>query len=141
MIGGSGWGTTLPALIKRLTKNGRPITIGRAVSDAELEAAYRTARFSVFPSLHEGYGLPVAESLAFGLPVITSAFGSTAEIGAGGGVVLVDPRNDAELTAAMRSLLTDDERLATLRAEIDDRPSRTWDDYSAELWDRLVEQH
>ena len=39
----------------------------------------------VFPSVHEGYGLPVAESLALGTPVITTEYGSTAEIAAGGG--------------------------------------------------------
>ena len=65
-------GHHLPLLIKRLTRLGRSVCVGRAVSDAELEQAFRTARFSVFPSLHEGYGLPVAESLAFNLPVITS---------------------------------------------------------------------
>ncbi len=93
----------------------------------------------MFPSLHEGYGLPVAESLAFNLPVITSSYGSTAEIGAGGGALLIDPRDDRALTDAMRDLLTDDELLARLRAETRGNVSRTWNDYSAELWEYLVE--
>lgn len=93
----------------------------------------------MFPSLHEGFGLPVVESLAHGTPVITSDFGSTAQSGAAGGTVLVDPRDDDALTGAMRTLLTDDDVLARLRAEIARRPERTWQDYADELWTQLVE--
>ena len=82
------------------------------------EQAVADARFTVFPSLHEGYGLPVAESLALGTPVITTYYGSTAEIAEGGGAMTVDPRDDAALTAAMRQLLTDDAEIDRLRAEI-----------------------
>jgi len=53
--------------------------------------------------------------------------------------VLVDPRDDADLTAAMRTLLTDDQVLARLRAQVADRPERTWQDYADELWERLVD--
>ncbi len=138
-IGGSGWGDEFPRRVRRLQGAGRSIRIKRAVADTELNEAYRTARFTVFPSLHEGFGLPVVESLAHGTPVITADFGSTAQIGAGGGALLVNPRDDAELTAAMRTLLTDDEALARLRRQIADRPERTWQDYADELWERLVE--
>jgi glycosyltransferase involved in cell wall biosynthesis len=89
---------------------------------------------TLFPSLHEGYGLPVAESLAAGTPVITSNFGSTAEIGADGGCVLVDPRDDDELTAAMRRVLTDEKYMATLRKQIAKRSHRTWSEYAEALW-------
>jgi glycosyltransferase involved in cell wall biosynthesis len=138
-IGGSGWGDEFPRRAGELTEAGRSISIRRAVSDAELDEAYRTARFTVFPSLHEGFGLPVVESLAHGTPVITSNFGSTAQSAAAGGTVLVDPRDDADLTAAMRTLLTDDQVLARLRAQVADRPERTWQDYADELWERLVD--
>lgn len=97
--------------------------------------AYAGARFTVFPSLHEGYGLPVAESLAYGTPVITSSYGSTAEIAAAGGCVLVDPRDDDQLVAAMRRLLTDDAELERLRGEARGRPVWTWEQYAAQVWD------
>ena len=138
-IGGSGWGDEFPRRVRSLQAAGRSIRIQRAVSEAELNEAYRTARFSVFPSLHEGFGLPVVESLAHGTPVITSDFGSTAQSAAAGGTLLVNPRDDADLTAAIRTLLTDDEALARLRGQIDERPERTWQDYADELWERLVE--
>ena len=63
-----------------------------ALPDDLLWAAYRQAYCTVFASLHEGYGLPVAESLASGTPVITSNFGSMRDLASHGGALLVDPR-------------------------------------------------
>lgn len=137
-IGGSGWGDEFPRRARELQQAGRSIVIQRAVTDQELDRAYRDARFTLFPSLHEGFGLPVVESLAHGTPVITSDFGSTAQSGAAGGTILVDPRDDGELTAAMRTLLTDDEVLARLHREIAGRDERTWSDYADDLWEHLV---
>jgi glycosyltransferase involved in cell wall biosynthesis len=138
LIGRSGWGDDVSSRVDELRAVGRPVDIRSAVSDLELLAAYQAARFTVFPSLHEGYGLPVAESLSAGTPVITGDYGSTKEIGAAGGVMLIDPRDDEMLVDAVRTLLTDDERLRRLQAEIAQRPTRSWEDYAAELWDGLV---
>jgi glycosyltransferase involved in cell wall biosynthesis len=60
------------------------------VSDEELAALYRGARCLVFPSLYEGFGIPVLEAMACGTPVVTSVGGATEEV-AGGAAVLVDP--------------------------------------------------
>ena len=60
------------------------------VDDDELAALYRGARCLVFPSLYEGFGLPVLEAMACGTPVVTSRGGATEEV-AGGAAVLVDP--------------------------------------------------
>lgn len=117
-----------------LRQAGHRVEARRSVSDQELSALYHSARVTLFPSLHEGYGLPVAESLAAGTPVITSNFGSTAEIGADGGCVLVDPRDDADLTNAMRRVITDDAFVASLREQIAGRTHRTWADYADGLW-------
>ncbi len=138
-IGGSGWGEEFPRRSAELISAGRPITIRKRVDDATLDRAYAGASFSVFPSLHEGYGLPVAESLAHGTPVITSDYGSTAEIALGGGTLTVDPRNDGQLTAAMRTLLTDPGAAAELRRQIAARQETTWPDYAERLWRLLVE--
>ena len=62
------------------------------VSDDELAALYRGARCLVFPSLYEGFGIPVLEAMASGTPVVTSKGGATEEV-AGGAAVLVDPLN------------------------------------------------
>jgi glycosyltransferase involved in cell wall biosynthesis len=120
--------------VAKLHSAGFDITSRRAVTDAELWELYREARFSVFVSLHEGYGLPVAESLALGTPVLTSDYGSLAEIADGGGCVTVNPRSDDQIIAGMRKLLTDDALLAKLVAQAARRPPRGWDDYARELW-------
>jgi glycosyltransferase involved in cell wall biosynthesis len=78
VVGAKGWGGV-----------DTPGWVGE-VSDEELAALYRGARALVFPSLYEGFGIPVLEAMASGTPVITSAGGATEEI-AGGAAVLVDP--------------------------------------------------
>lgn len=120
--------------IADLTKNGRDVQVLRGIDDEEMLAMYRDARFTVFPSLQEGYGLPVAESLAQNTPVITTAYGSTGEIARDGGCVTIDPRDDDSLVVAMRRLLTDDAEVNELVAQIAARPQRSWDDYARELW-------
>jgi glycosyltransferase involved in cell wall biosynthesis len=138
-LGSGGSNTEFYQRVKTLQARGRQVRLRLAVTDAELQAAVSSAAFTVFPSLHEGFGLPVAESLAMGTPVITSNFGATAEIAAGGGAVVVDPRDDHAIADAMRSLLTNDAKLQRLRSEIVGRPKRTWDTYAEELWQAIVD--
>ena len=73
------------------------------------------ARFVAAPSLAEGFGLVVAESMTFGTPVLTSSTGALAEI-AGSAALLVDPRDGAALAEAMRALDADAGLRADLRA-------------------------
>jgi glycosyltransferase involved in cell wall biosynthesis len=72
----------------------------------DLPAIYNLAEFFVFPSLYEGFGLPVVEAMACGTPVITSATSSLEEI-AGDAAALVDPTNTDSLLAAIRRLATE----------------------------------
>ena len=125
-------------LANTLNGVGRRIYLDREVSDSILDAVYRTARMVVFPTLHEGFGLPVAEALSYGVPVVTSDFGSTREIAEGNGALLVDPQDVYALADAMRRLLTDDDLHAELVQQARSRVTRTWDDYAAELWEVLV---
>lgn len=138
LVAGGGWGREAERQVKQLTRRGRRLSVLQAVTDEGLREAYARARFTAFPSLHEGFGLPIAESFSLGVPVLTTGYGSTAELAADGGAVVVDPRDDDAITDAMRSLLTDDALLARLRSEVLARPVRTWDDYACEAWDRLV---
>jgi glycosyltransferase involved in cell wall biosynthesis len=136
MAGGSEWRyDEFKRCVDRLRDAGLPVNVRKRVTDTELWAAYRLARFSVFPSLLEGFGLPVAESIAAGTPVITSSHGSMAEIAAGGGALLVDPRDIDEITTQMRRLLTDDALLERLRRESRTRDLGTWDDYARDVWE------
>lgn len=138
-IGGSGWRSEeFDATVIELQRRGRPVTVWRRASEDELWAAYELARFSLFPSLVEGFGLPVAESLACGTPVITSNFGSMAEIAAPGGAILVDPRDTDALAMSMAELLSDDALLVRLGDEARARSWGSWNDYAAGVWAHLV---
>jgi glycosyltransferase involved in cell wall biosynthesis len=140
MVGGAGWtDEVLRPAIRRLHADQRPLTELGRVSDARLTAELQGADVVVFVSLHEGYGLPVAEALACGTPVVTSDFGSQREIAEGGGCLVVDPRDDDQVTAALRRLVCGPEERARLRAEIAGRTVRTWDRYAEDLWGFLVE--
>jgi glycosyltransferase involved in cell wall biosynthesis len=134
-VGGNGWRSeAFDAEAVRLSNLGHPVQVIRGLSDPLLWGAYRLARFTMFPSLNEGFGLPVAESLALGTPAITSRFGSMAEIAAGGGALVVDPRDDGELAYAMARLLSDDLLLDRLRTEALGRAPRTWREYADDVW-------
>lgn len=136
-IGGASWSSErFHDEIEALQQAKRPVVLVSKATDALLAAAYDVADFTLFPSLHEGFGLPVAESLALGTPVITSQYGSMKEIiEAGGGGILVDPRSDESITDALVTLLTDAPLLARLATEARAREIRKWDAWAADLWD------
>ncbi len=132
-IGGHSWrGAAFRRDVEDAQREGYPVESASGVGDDLLWSAYRLARCTVFPSLNEGFGLPVAESLAAGTPAITSGYGAMAEIAADGGALLVDPRSDGSIVDALRTMLTDEATYARLRSEAATRPTRTWDDYAAE---------
>ncbi len=85
------------------------------VPDADLPALYSAAAMFAFPSLYEGFGLPVLEAMACGTPVLTGADSSLPEV-AGDAALLVDPRDVDTIAVGMRSLLTDDALSGSLAA-------------------------
>lgn len=138
----AGWDATWEAFdeaVTRLQAKGRPIRVLNKVDEDTLWEAYRLARCTVFVSLVEGFGLPAAESLAVATPVVLSDYGSMAEIGEGGGALLVDPRDVDDIAGAIRTLLLDDQVHAELSEAARQRPRATWDDYARETWDWLVD--
>ncbi len=80
---------------------------------ADLEGLYALATAVVFPSRYEGFGLPVLEAMARGVPVVTSDRSSLPEV-AGDAALLVDPDDDEAIAAALRRVLDD----AGLRAQL-----------------------
>lgn len=76
------------------------------VSDEELPALYSGADFFIFPSIYEGFGMPVVEAMACGTPVITSNVCSLPEV-AGDAALLVDPYSSSSIAEGMHKLLLD----------------------------------
>jgi glycosyltransferase involved in cell wall biosynthesis len=85
------------------------------VPDADLPELYRAAELLVYPSLHEGFGLPALEAMACGTPVVASNTTSLPEV-VGDAGLLVDPLSVADIAQAMRRVLDDDGLAAQLAA-------------------------
>lgn len=106
IAGGSGW--QVDPLFKAIDSTGmadRVIVTG-FVDDQDLPALYSGADLFALPSLYEGFGLPVAEAMACGVPVITSTVSSLPEV-AGDAALLVDPTDIGALADALQRLAFD----------------------------------
>jgi glycosyltransferase involved in cell wall biosynthesis len=106
LVGPWGWKTEeLRAELARGSQ-GEPLLVRGAVDEPELRAWQRDATLLCYPSLWEGFGLPIVESFALGVPVITSNRSSTQEV-AGDAALLVDPESEEALAAALLRAGTD----------------------------------
>jgi glycosyltransferase involved in cell wall biosynthesis len=103
------------------------------LDDDELTAIYRRATFTVYPSLIEGFGMPVMESLWSGKPCICRNEGVMAELASGGGCLTVDVTNPSDLCDAIGQLATDGQLRRRLTEEARRRPITTWQEYAADL--------
>jgi len=115
--------------VKSLQAAGRAIQWQAHVSETDLRAAYQNSSFTVFPSLLEGFGLPIIESLWYGRPVVCGKNGALGEVANGGGCEPVETESVESIAEGLRLLLTDEPRYQHLCDEIAARPFRTWKDY------------
>jgi len=102
IAGPAGWGD--PAVLRRLEAGEPGVRYLGYVSEGVLPALTAGAAIFVYPSLYEGFGLPLAQALASGVAVVTSGVSSLPEV-AGEAALLVDPRSSAELGSAIERLL------------------------------------
>lgn len=132
--------TAGPALarIAALKSAGRPMIFDGPADDAGLHTAYRQCAFTVYPSLIEGFGLPVLESLQHGKPCVCSGAGALGESALGGGCVALPSVDAGSLAGAIRRLLQDPAELAALAAQARARRFKLWPDYARELTDWMT---
>ena len=121
VVGARGWGG--------VQADGAGVRWLGHVPDAELAALYRGALCVAYPSLYEGFGLPVLEAMACGAPVVTSRGSATEEI-AGDAAVLVDPADPASIAAGLEEAIGRREELGALGRER----------AAGFSWDRVAEQ-
>ncbi|MCJ7668150.1 MAG: glycosyltransferase family 4 protein, partial [Anaerolineae bacterium] len=100
---------------KQLGLQDRVVFLGQ-VSEDDLPALYSGAALFVFPSLYEGFGLPLLEAMACGVPAISSSTSSLPEI-AGQAAVMVDPLDLSQLARALERVLGDSNLRASMREE------------------------
>jgi alpha-1,3-rhamnosyl/mannosyltransferase len=105
VVGKVGW-SAAPIVARLRERAGEGVRWLERVPDPDLRVLYRGAAGFVFPSLYEGFGLPVLEAFASGLPVVTSTVTSLPEV-AGDAALLVDPLDVDAIAAAMTRLLED----------------------------------
>lgn len=129
--GNSRYATTLKKRVRELAKVGHHAQVSQDVDDVGLDDLFQRAEFTVFVSRHEGYGLPIAESFAYGKPAIVSNYGSMREVGIQGPSILVDPQSTTAIADAMKQFLTHSD-LNQLSQIEEDR--QTWADYASDLW-------
>lgn len=120
----------LSRLIERLQLRERVSFVG-LVPEAELPSLYRGAKALVFPSLYEGFALPVLEAMACGTPVVTSNVAAMPEVAADA-ALLVDPTSVEQIAKAMERIVCDD----SLRAQLREKGKKRADRFS---WTNTVD--
>lgn len=118
-------------LANELNINGSIVLTG-SVNDQQLRALYRSATCLLFPTLYEGFGLPILEGMASGTPVITSSRPAHAEI-AGDAALLVDPTNIDEMSEAIVKMAEDNKlRERLIQKGLDRARAFSWETCAAQ---------
>ncbi|MCR4314315.1 MAG: glycosyltransferase family 4 protein [Candidatus Uhrbacteria bacterium] len=123
------WGWRSHAVRRRLWKRDTYGWIHQLgyVDASNLPAVYRSAQATIFPSIYEGFGLPILESLASGTPVITSHTSSMPEVGSDA-AIYIDPYNSRDISEALRGLMGSSSLQKQLRERGIERASQfTWE--------------
>ncbi|MBI5698835.1 glycosyltransferase family 4 protein [Candidatus Saganbacteria bacterium] len=114
ICGQKGWGydSLQRWLVDQPTRNG--IIFLDYVEEADLPAVYNMAALFVYPSYYEGFGLPILEAMACGVPTITSSVSSIPEV-AGEAAILIDPNNIGVLSDKIKSVLENEQVAGNLK--------------------------
>ena len=113
-------------------------------SELDLVHYYSSASLLAYPSLYEGFGLPLLEAMACGCPVVTSNTSSMPEV-AGEAGIMVDPYDIDALTEAIKQVLTDDTlRDNMVRKGLEQARMFSWEktvEQTLEVYNKVAEQH
>ena len=121
------------AIHEAMARHPGRVTWYERVESSALHRLYLECDFAVYPSVLEGFGLPIVEGLWFKRPCVCANFGAMNTLAAGGGCITTDVRDPQTLADVILSLVDSPERLANLAGEIDRRAMRTWEEYAGEI--------
>ncbi|GAG07760.1 unnamed protein product, partial [marine sediment metagenome] len=139
IAGGRGW--LCQDILAEAGKHTDRVRILGFVDEADLPALYRSAVLFVFPSLYEGFGLPVLEAMACGVPVVCSNASALPEV-AGDAALLVDPLDTGGLAKAMARVLEDtDLRREMIARGLAQAARFTWEQAARQLLDVFASLH
>ena len=125
LVGPKGWESDLQSLIEPIKDR---VKIVGEVDEVTKHAWYKAASVFCFPSLMEGFGLPVAEAMSHGTPVVTSSTTATAEV-AGDSTLLIDPKSADAISEAIREIFNKPELAKELSEKGLERAKKmTWKD-------------
>jgi glycosyltransferase involved in cell wall biosynthesis len=102
-------------------------------SDSDLQKLYEESTFTVYPSIEEGFGLPILESLWNGKPCICSSESAMGEVAEGGGCLTTDVKKPKSLCRAMITLINNTDKYNELVLESVNRSFKSWNEYSNEI--------
>lgn len=119
--------------IHALQAAGRSLIYSGPLGDPAVKIAYAECAFTVYPSLIEGFGLPVIESLAHGKPCVCSARGALGESARGGGCVTLEKIDAESLATTIERLLESPAELTALEKSARERKLKSWNDYAQEI--------
>lgn len=135
LIGKPGYGYDKVQEAVQKSLNKESIIIPGWVSKSDLPSLMSLAEVFVFPSLYEGFGLPILEAFACGVPVIASQGNCLAEVG-GEACIYVDPKDKNSLTKAIEKVLLDPDLKNKMIIHGEDRLKKfSWDKSARETWD------
>jgi glycosyltransferase involved in cell wall biosynthesis len=129
LVGAIGW---LVEDVQASVKDDPSVVLAGHLGDDELQACLQAATAFVYPSLYEGFGLPILEAMLHGLPVLTSRSSATGEI-AGDAALLIDPYSVDEIGHGIAQLIAD----PLLRTDLADAGQRRAATFS---WSRAANQ-
>lgn len=134
IAGGKGWGgVDISSLVEQNGLADQVVSVGY-VNEVQLATLYAHAYFLVMPSIYEGFGLPLAEAMSFGVPVLTSNKSSLPEV-AGDAGVLVDPFDEQSIAKGLLSLLCNESCRDQLAAKAESASRRfSWQKAAHETW-------
>lgn len=143
LAGGVGWGMDkILEKIKESKFKDRIIMTGYVLEE-EKAGLYKNAHVFLFPSLYEGFGIPILESFSYGVPVITAKNSSLPEIGGDAAIYIEDVLSSSELAESMKNVLnlSESDRKTVSEKGIQQFNKFTWEKCSKEILTLFMQNH